>query len=194
RQLNFAEGGLERLGDDGLACVHVKRLDAPCLSKRVIYSIVSPRATSERGQQRNSERTMHQEFLQTIIQNPEDDAPRLVYADWLEEHGDADRAEFIRVQCEIAKLDKSDPRHLSLSERSSELHQAHRMEWAEPLSKLAKWFFFERGFIERIGISAQTLLENAEAVFQSAPIREIELLGSARFMEDLANCRYLSQV
>jgi len=32
-----------------------------------------------------------------IIARPEDDGPRLVYADWLEEHGDSDRAEFIRV-------------------------------------------------------------------------------------------------
>jgi uncharacterized protein (TIGR02996 family) len=137
---------------------------------------------------------MHQEFLQTIIQNPEDDAPRLVYADWLEEHGDADRAEFIRVQCELAKLDESDPQHLSLFERSSELHQAHRMKWAEPLNKLAKWLFFERGFVNRIGICAQTLLENAEAIFRSAPIQGIGLLGSAGFIEELTNCHYLTQI
>ena len=28
-----------------------------------------------------------------------DDLPRLIFADWLDEHGDADRAEFIRLQC-----------------------------------------------------------------------------------------------
>ena len=38
-----------------------------------------------------------------ILDNPEDDVPRLVFADWLEEHGEADRAEFIRVQCERAR-------------------------------------------------------------------------------------------
>src|SRR5262249_2329375 len=35
-------------------------------------------------------------FLRDIRESAEDDTPRLVYADWLEEHGDADRAEFIR--------------------------------------------------------------------------------------------------
>lgn len=40
-------------------------------------------------------------FLQTIYETPDDDFPRLVFADWLEEQGDK-RAEFIRVQCEIA--------------------------------------------------------------------------------------------
>ena len=37
-----------------------------------------------------------------ILTRPADDTPRLVYADWLDEHGQADRAEFVRVQCAIA--------------------------------------------------------------------------------------------
>lgn len=42
-------------------------------------------------------------LLATILAHPEDDLPRLVYADWLEERGEHERAEFIRVQCELAK-------------------------------------------------------------------------------------------
>ena len=33
-----------------------------------------------------------------IYENPDNDAPRRIYADWLDEHGQRDRAEFIRVQ------------------------------------------------------------------------------------------------
>lgn len=40
-------------------------------------------------------------FLAKIIANRGDDAPRLVYADWLEEHGHGERAEFIRLQCAL---------------------------------------------------------------------------------------------
>jgi uncharacterized protein (TIGR02996 family) len=29
-------------------------------------------------------------LVRAIIENPDDDAPRLIYADWLNEHGDAD--------------------------------------------------------------------------------------------------------
>jgi uncharacterized protein (TIGR02996 family) len=39
-------------------------------------------------------------FLETIRQNPEDDAPRLVYADWLEEQGDM-RGEFLRLMLQL---------------------------------------------------------------------------------------------
>lgn len=48
-------------------------------------------------------------FLDKITEFPDDDTPRLVYADWLEEKGQADRAEFIRVQCELAKLPTDPP-------------------------------------------------------------------------------------
>jgi uncharacterized protein (TIGR02996 family) len=37
-------------------------------------------------------------FLQAILDNPHDDLPRLVYADWLDEHGHPGRAELIRLQ------------------------------------------------------------------------------------------------
>jgi uncharacterized protein (TIGR02996 family) len=45
-------------------------------------------------------------FVHSILNNPDDDVPRLVFADWLEEHGRASHAELIRVQCELARLPK----------------------------------------------------------------------------------------
>lgn len=43
-------------------------------------------------------------FLSAILAAPDDDVPRLLLADWLDENGDAARAAFIRVQCELARL------------------------------------------------------------------------------------------
>jgi uncharacterized protein (TIGR02996 family) len=42
-------------------------------------------------------------FLDAIFEQPADDTPRLVYADWLEEHGQANYAQFIRLQCAVAR-------------------------------------------------------------------------------------------
>lgn len=42
-------------------------------------------------------------FIRSIIMSPDDDLPRLMYADFLEENGEAARAEFIRVQVELAR-------------------------------------------------------------------------------------------
>ena len=44
-------------------------------------------------------------FMQAIIERPDCDLPRLAFADWLEESGQADRAEFIRVQCAIPEAE-----------------------------------------------------------------------------------------
>src|SRR2546430_151755 len=47
------------------------------------------------------------DLLAAVCAAPEDDDPRLVYADWLEEHGQAQaqcaRAEFIRLQIALAR-------------------------------------------------------------------------------------------
>ncbi len=60
-------------------------------------------------------------FLRAIADNPDDDLPRLVYADWLDEHGEPERAEFIRVQCELARLPQDDPRRNDAIERQQQL-------------------------------------------------------------------------
>lgn len=53
-----------------------------------------------------SELQVHPEYrglLGAIKAAPDDDLPRLVLADWLEEHDFSDWAEFIRHQCEVAR-------------------------------------------------------------------------------------------
>lgn len=44
-------------------------------------------------------------LLADVVTNVADDTPRLVLADWLEDHGQEARAEFIRVQVEQARLE-----------------------------------------------------------------------------------------
>ena len=57
-------------------------------------------------------------FLQRIRAYPDDDVPRLIYADWLDEQGDP-RGEFIRVQVALANLpDDGPPRRALLSARA----------------------------------------------------------------------------
>lgn len=49
--------------------------------------------------------TEQQQLLAAIILQPDEDTSRLVYADYLQENGDEDRAQFIRLQCEYAKYE-----------------------------------------------------------------------------------------
>jgi uncharacterized protein (TIGR02996 family) len=70
-------------------------------------------------------------FLQAIRAEPNDDAHRLVYADWLDDNGDPDRAEFIRVQCELARCPEGHGRRAALAAREGELLEAHRLTWTD---------------------------------------------------------------
>ena len=56
-------------------------------------------------------------FLDAIRAQPEDDAVRLIFADWLEEHGQQARAEFIRLQCRLADIDEFAPDRPDLLDR-----------------------------------------------------------------------------
>ncbi len=60
-------------------------------------------------------------LLRAIVRHPDDDTPRLVYADWLQENGRAEEGEFLRVQCYLAAAEPDDPEYPELLEREEEL-------------------------------------------------------------------------
>src|SRR5438132_8682054 len=69
-----------------------------------------------------------EDFLKAIVEEPDDDTHRLVFADWLDENDEPERAELIRVQCELARGVEG-PRRLILRRRESELIEAHSPAW-----------------------------------------------------------------
>lgn len=60
--------------------------------------------------------TVHSDLMAAILADPRDDGPRLVMADWLDEHGEPEKSEFIRVQIELAKLPEPDQQTLTVDE------------------------------------------------------------------------------
>lgn len=104
-------------------------------------------------------------FLQAIRANIEDDLPRLVYADWLEERGYGARAEFIRVQCELARTPEWEPRYRALEDREHELLSAHERAFLGPnwpanhnwVAQPQEWFW-RRGFVDELIIEHGQLI------------------------------------
>ena len=60
-------------------------------------------------------------LLAAIVAHPADDTPRLVYADWLDEHGRPEQAMFIRTQCQFAAVTPDHPNYTDLLDREAEL-------------------------------------------------------------------------
>jgi uncharacterized protein (TIGR02996 family) len=133
-------------------------------------------------------------YLRAVCKWPDDDGPRLCAADWWDEQGATERAEFVRVQCELAKVMagpcgpvpenslwvQNDLRFHALSQREWELC---RGEWdAEVIP--AEWvtadesypaFVYRRGFVEEVTCPAADFLAHAGVLTAACPLKRVRL-------------------
>src|SRR5579885_649141 len=140
-------------------------------------------------------------FLAAVRATPADDLPRLVFADWLDEHGDP-LGEFVRVQLELEPLrDRlDDPRVRDLMRREADLLARHREAWLGPAADLEEQYpqfgpVFVRGFPERVCVSLDTLLARGGELFAACPtLREVAVYDVAGRGDELADCPHLAHV
>ncbi|HEY5937564.1 MAG TPA: TIGR02996 domain-containing protein [Kofleriaceae bacterium] len=121
---------------------------------------------------------IEKDFLAQILATPDDDAPRLVFADWLEERGNLDRAQFIRAQCDLAKLPAWHPRAVEAAWEAEALLAKGGDAWRAELPQLGgiEWGDFERGFVTMVRVRDQeALYEHASAIAAATPISGVEL-------------------
>jgi uncharacterized protein (TIGR02996 family) len=132
-------------------------------------------------------------FLAAIREAPDDDTPRLVYADWLDDQGDADRAAFIRAQVRLARLAPGCPDRLDLEDEADDLLRRHP-EWAGRLPELARAWEFRRGFVESVTLASGTYLSYASSLVAEFPLREVCFVGGEQQLVFLARSPHLAGV
>lgn len=132
-------------------------------------------------------------FLQRIRAYPDDDAQRLIFADWLDEEGDA-RGRFIRVQLALAELPEGDPARRRLQAEEQALLDAHRDDWEAPLRGLATGFVFHRGFVDELNVEARQFLRHAHEIFTASPVRHVHLLDVSDSLPEVLQSPYLSRL
>jgi uncharacterized protein (TIGR02996 family) len=156
-----------------------------------------------------------QALLAAIRADPADDTPRLAYADWLDENAghstarpagrpegvtaaapaDANRAraEFIRVQCQLARLADEDDRYSELQARELRLFSRYGADWRDVPAHVE----FRRGMLEVWGYANPKLFGGGgRDLFADHPVREV-CLGTQdpdRWGEIAAQCPHLSRV
>src|SRR5947209_10682193 len=116
--------------------------------------------------------TCHDPFVQAIHDQPDDDGPRLIYADWLEEQGDP-RGEFIRIQCVLAGMAADAERRPLLAARERELLAEFGSEWLGPLRGLVEKWEFRRGFLHCVVMTPGDFVWYAEELFTLGPVRHV---------------------
>src|SRR5262249_50328515 len=115
-----------------------------------------------------------QAFLESVLESPDDEGIRLIFADWLQDR-DAPRGEFIRSQCQIAKLSIHDEERPGLVEREKVLWAEHGAHWRSYLPEFLRAAPFRRGFVESIEMTVRDFLDHAEEIFAAAPVRRLRV-------------------
>ena len=129
-------------------------------------------------------------LLAAIWEHPHDDAPRLVYADWLEETGDRSkvaRAEFIRLQCEFAWLDEDDPGYRLGRAEANELVKQWGATWKTGIPRNMRGAKWHRGFLQPDdrGINFAELLQMPTSELFAAPTRSFAVMDAPLRFDEL---------
>jgi uncharacterized protein (TIGR02996 family) len=136
-------------------------------------------------------------FERAIVEEPDDLAARLIYADWLQEHDDpalAARGDFIRVQCQLDQLPPDDENRPALEARERDLLGRYARAWAGGVRPLVRTFEFHRGFIERVRVDLPSLAKHGSRLFQLGPVRDVELVVERSQRDALLTCPFLERV
>jgi uncharacterized protein (TIGR02996 family) len=138
-------------------------------------------------------------FVQAIIEDPDDNTPRLIFADWLEDHDQSERAGFIRAQIERQHLRASNPWEMPLDERERSLLRRFAESWFAPPPgwKVGPNILVRRGFPETLNVDPKTLLECADDVFSRWPITRLlrpGLKGMPQLARALAEAPFLARI
>lgn len=136
-------------------------------------------------------------LLATIFANNVDDVPRLVYADWLDEHGEPAQAGFIRAQCAYALTEPQSDDNIEHWHDVLAWWERLKHEWRYELAGLwkvdATWF--RRGFLDRmLTLGADQFVEMAADWWPRMPVRKVLLELSPWTVVELAGCEELSRL
>ncbi len=144
--------------------------------------------------------THEEAFLQDVLEAPDEDAPRRIYADWLIDQASAEgpelaeRGEFIHLQCTLARLAPGE-RPTELVQRERKLLGTNHREWGGLFLRLGcQSWEHRRGFVESVGLPAPAFLAHASALCHAAPLRHLKLSSAALVIAQVAASVYLARM
>ena len=110
-------------------------------------------------------------FLRAICADPDDDTVRLAFADWLQEHGESNSAEFIRLHIAWCRREPDAPPDEDLRLRLVDAWLGSGCPDAPPLGQ---WLdAYDRGFIAGVWFPADFGLARAESLVSNVPVRVV---------------------
>lgn len=126
----------------------------------------------------------HDALYRAICAQPDEDTPRLAYADLIEENGDSDRAHFIRKQIALANLPEYDPLAVATRQLAPDLFLGWGMMHTLPeITAPYSWqkCEFRRGFPWKVGVQSwEAFASESAMVFEAAPVQALDVYAQDR--------------
>ena len=137
-----------------------------------------------------------------ILANPDDDTPRLILADWLDEHGnkaDREQARFIRLECDLARRDPFAPAPQPEAKEADKLELKYYKQWGAGLDKLVLMTRFRRGFVEEVTMYSKRFVAEGSRLFEEQPVRAVKFADmtsgrGAAPLDELFACPLLARL
>ncbi len=132
------------------------------------------------------------DVIAAIIASPDDDIPRVVYADWLEEQGDP-RADFVRAQLAMAKAEPRSKAYFDAWAIATPLEREHAEAWASRVPAL-KNQSYHRGLVRSAAMIASAFVRDNGEVLTHAPVERLRFQRVKDRGAELGACTGLSKL
>jgi uncharacterized protein (TIGR02996 family) len=144
-------------------------------------------------------------LLAAICANPDEDTPRLAFADWLQEQGGKEntfRADYIRAAIRLAREELWSPAWQKAEKAWDKLEMRvgqRKLAWTSHLQGRVVESEFDRGFIGHITVYSKRFVAEGEQFFVQDPIRSLKFVTLAATrgtvpVKELFACPHLARV
>src|SRR5262249_54054674 len=138
-------------------------------------------------------------LLDAVFAHPDDDTPRLIYADWLDEHGEGVHAEFIRRQIELERFNGRPTARAAVKNREVAAWRRYD-RWLSgrfPGMVFSKEYF-ERGFHKGRGgeqyITPTEFLTHSDRWWPWLPVRWVRMHAQDQYPDELLESGHLPRL
>lgn len=118
-------------------------------------------------------------LLYAVLADPSDDTPRLVFADWMQEHGEEERAAFVRRQFADGPQLSEWPRDgawMSYDEWPDSVGYLFYSDLRSPVHRHRFGYRWHRGWIDHVSLAAPVFFDRAELLFRTHPVEFVTLV------------------
>jgi len=139
-----------------------------------------------------------------VLAAPDDDTPRLVFADYLDDTGDRAagiRARFIRNQVALARAEPLSDEYDTLYRATEPVELEYRKAWATGIDGIVipDGNAFDRGFLGRVTCFSKRFVADGAKLFEQHPIRAVKFVAmnstrGAATAAELAACPHLARL